>query len=165
MKEQEKKERDMRKELIPYSMFKSFSIHKLEKKLKNTHDEWTKENIGKQIKENTKQLEHLNRFKIILDNILEISDILKDKRLTREERKYYTQRREDFRTQLKEETRNDIIRRIEIKATLPKSKIKRKGPEGILGNPSFIRTWGICMFLFIIFGSLILISIVLNLKY
>ena len=153
--EKEENEKIMRKELTVLSLSYLFHTQELMKQLKNINDELERKNFKNQIKEREIHIEYLNRFKSILDEIIKISDLLKSKTITEEERKYFIQQRESLRNYKDANTISEMKRRLELYKANPdllKKKIKR--PEGILGSPKFLKGFVICIFLFILLGTL-----------
>jgi len=153
--EKEENERIMRKELIVLTWTFKIHMQDLVKQFKNIHDESERENLKKQIKEQETHIQYLNRFKSILDEIIKISDLLRSKTLTEEERKYFIQQRESFRNHKEENTVSEIKRRLEIyKANPDLLKKKLKRPEVFLESPKFRKIFTICIFLFMFLGTL-----------
>lgn len=103
MIKKEKKEKSIKDKLLVHFALRSITTKQWKDMLKDIVDESRRDYIKKKIKENEEAVEALRRFEGILDNIIEITDILKNETLTKEEIKYYTQRREKLRLQLKEE--------------------------------------------------------------
>ena len=123
---EEQGERILRKDLTILLHFLSRNIKTLKNKLESTYDDVTRENIKRTVEE----FEYITRFKNILDNIIEISDFLLDKTLTKEEINYYTQRRNAFRAEIQEETKKNYYRRIEHRVERAKFKTTIKSRLG-----------------------------------
>jgi len=169
-KKEEKKERIMRQEIELYYGFiaplTETRMNSLNEKLEKTYDEKAREEIKKEITDRREYLEFISRFRDILINIVGTSDILKDKTLTGEEKKYYFQKREDFRRELKEEMDNEFFRRLEkvkervdLKTEHRRVRVRKDYPGGRLGDPTFIKGIGNCLIIILIIIIIILFFI------
>ena len=175
MKVKEEEENHMRIELSLLSGFLESNINDLKNKLAKVYIDRERDSIKLEIEDQEQFLDHVNRLKGVLDSIIEISNILNDKTLSDEERSLYNHKRYALRERIDEEFKEEVFRRLEfiekhyekykeesnILNKIPKGKRKKRnrGPEGLLGDPSFIRMFFI-LSLLVIF-SVTLISLII----
>lgn len=97
-------ERKMRCELEFFSAYLISRYISLRLKLiRDTSEEWKKKILTQNIHEKEKQIQHYDRLKFSLDNIIVASVHLRDRTLPEEQRKYYSEKREKYRKLLSSE--------------------------------------------------------------
>jgi len=106
----EVKEKLMRENLEPYSLILIHGLHTLESEIERENDQNQRRHLTEQIKEQERKVAHINNVKTYLDRILDFTEFLKDKSLTKEKIEFFSAKRESLRNQMTKEINTELNR-------------------------------------------------------
>ena len=111
--EEELQEKKLRHEVFLSLWFDEDILKKYKKQLKSTSNVGDIEELKSRIKAHEEHYNKIKFLKGILEKIHDTSKILKEKKVTKEERKYFNEERDKLRKYLDEEPCVSIIKSIE----------------------------------------------------
>jgi len=106
----EEKEKLMRENLEPYSLILVYDLHTLESEIEREDTQIRRKHLTEQIKEQERKVAHINNVKTYLDRILDFTEFLKDKSLTKEKIEFFSTKRESLRNQMTLEINTELNR-------------------------------------------------------
>ena len=106
----EEKEKLMRENLEPYSLILVHDLHTLESEIEREDDQKRRKHLTEQIKEQERKVAHINNVKTYLDRILDFTEFLKDKSLTKEKIEFFSKERESLHNQMTKEINTELNR-------------------------------------------------------
>ncbi len=148
----EENERELKKELTAYLFLTENRIVDLNHTLMISYD---------QLIEAEMRVKSIKQFIIIVEKMIEISDILKRNNLTKEERQYYIQQKENLLSKKERYVLNGFRKSIEFYKQNPQLIPKPKGekrPRGIFkvfGKKQVLELFVVCILFVGFFGSIL----------